>query len=214
MNICENKLSTHNVPKKYLIDKKFSYKLYINLCYISFWSYDVRMDNEKKYVEYKLADYSLKEISYLSGLSVNTIKNRFDKLPYRSKLDNKQINSSGELEENFRFNRKKHLMFNSPKANYLKIGLETISKLTTLEEFDIRLYVLVYGYIYNEIRGLTQEMILEMIGYSNKSHNNFSKLTKSTNKLKELGLLDYKVESDGIKKYIIYYKNKSNKEIK
>lgn len=207
MNICENKLSTHNIPKKYLINRKFSYKLYINLCYIAFWNYGIRDDGtENKFVEYKLHKYSLKDISCLTGLSVNTIKDRFKKLPYRDKFELEHLDNNGELMENFKFRRQKHIMFNSPKSNYLKINLDTIGKLITLDEFDIRLYILVYGYIYNEIRGLTQQTILEMIGYSSKSHNNFSKLTQSTSKLKELKLLDYKVESDGIKKYIIYYK--------
>lgn len=207
MNICENKLSTHNIPKKYLTNKKFSYKLYINLCYIAFWNYGMRDDEkESKFVEYKLYKYSLKDISQITGISINTIKDKFEKPPYRDKFKIEHLDSNGELKDNFKFRRQKHIMFNSPKSNYLKIKLETIGKLITLDEFDIRLYILVYGYIYNEIRGLTQEKILEMIGYSSKSHNNFSKLTQSTSKLKELKLLDYKVESDGIKKYIIYYK--------
>lgn len=204
MDICENKLSIHNIPKKYLTNKTFSYKLYLSLCYISFWEYDVDI-NGNKFIEYKLRQYNLSEISLMTGLSINTIKNRLSKLPYRDKLDSEQL-LNGELMDNFKFRRKKHLYFNSPRSNYIKIDLNTLSKLLELEEFDIRLYILIYGYMYDTIRGLTQNSILEMIGFSSKSHNNFTKLTNSTNKLKELGLLDFKVESDGIKKYIIYYK--------
>ena len=204
MNVCENKLSVHNIPKKYLTSKTFSYKLYLNLCYISFWSYERDM-SENIIVEYKLHGYSLKEINKITELSINTIKDRLSKLPYRDKLDKEQL-LNGELMDNFKFRRKKHLYFNSPKSNYTKISLEVLNKLISLDEFDIRLYVFIYGYMYDTIQGLTQKDILEMIGFSSKSHNNFTKLTNSTNKLKKIGLLDFKVESDGIKKYIIYYK--------
>lgn len=161
--------------------------------------------SENIIVEYKLHGYSLKEINKITELSINTIKDRLSKLPYRDKFDKEQL-LNGELMDNFKFRRKKHLYFNSPKSNYTKISLEVLNKLISLDEFDIRLYVFIYGYMYDTIQGLTQKDILEMIGFSSKSHNNFTKLTNSTNKLKKIGLLDFKVESDGIKKYIIYYK--------
>src|SRR5574344_458860 len=146
MNICENKLSVHNIPKKYLTSKTFSYKLYLNLCYISFWSYERDM-SENTIVEYKLHGYSLKEINKITELSINTIKDRLSKLPYRDKFDKEQL-LNGELMDNFKFRRKKHLYFNSPKSNYTKISLEVLNKLILLEEFDIRLYVFIYGYMY------------------------------------------------------------------
>ena len=205
MDICENKLSIHNIPKKYLTDKTFSYKLYLNLCYIAFWKYDLDTEDDK-FIEYRLYGYNLKQLSDISKLNRDTIRTKIAKLPYRDKIDNTEITNDGDLIDNYKFTRTKHLMFNSPKTNYTKVELEVLSKLTTLEELTIRLYVLIQGYKYDEIYGASQKCILESLGYSSKSHNNFSKLTQSANKLKELELIDYVVLSDGSIKYIKYYK--------
>ena len=173
-------LDNHKVSLDNLSDKDFSYK--IHLAIFLYGGYK----NDKSYIVKNL--YNIRRIL---GMSINGIKSKLIGY-YDDILLDDNINTL--------------YIENIKTENTITITDETIHKLIGLDEFDIRLYILVYGYVYEEIRGLTQEKILEMIGYSSKSHNNFSKLTQSASKLKELNLLDYKVESDGIKKYIIYYK--------
>ena len=172
--------NNHEISLDYLCDKDFSYK--IHLAIFSYGGYK----NGKSYMVINL--YNIRRIL---DISINGIKSKLRGYYNEVYLD-ENINTL--YIENIETNKT------------ITVANETIHKLIGLDEFDIRLYILVYGYVYEEIRGLTQEKILEMIGYSSKSHNNFSKLTQSASKLKELNLLDYKVESDGIKKYIIYYK--------
>src|SRR5574344_617899 len=172
-------MNNHELSLDYLHDKDFSYKLHLAIFLHGGYK------NGKSYIVRNI--YNIRRIL---GMSINGIKSKLRGYYNELYLD-ENINTL--------------YIENAKTNNNITITNDIIGKLITLDEFDIRLYILVHGYEYDEIRGLTQKDILEMIGFSNKSHNNFTKLTNSTNKLKELGLLDFKVESDGIKKYIIYY---------
>lgn len=203
MNICETKLDNYNIPKIYLVDKSFSYKLYVNLCYISFWKY-ISDNSENRLIEYILNYYNIDHISKLVGMSRNTIIKKLKMKPYRDKLDSFDVDEMGCLNQDSKYTRNKHLMFNSPKENYSKIKRKNLEKILELNELTIRLYIFLSGYKYKTVYGLTQKDILKEIGYNNKSNRNCSELKLSTKKLKELDLIDYTVDSDGSIKFITY----------
>lgn len=206
MQICDNKLSAHNIPKDYLDKKNFSYKLYMNMCYISFWKYFKEVDDTQQRVEYNLKFYNITTISDLTTLSKNTVRNKLKQRPYRIKNNYYEIDKDGRLLEEYENTQTKFLYFNSPNSNYIKISLEELEIIKTLSEMEIRLFIFFKSFSSNEIIGQTQKKILEGIGYSSNSKSNEKTLRDSTNKLKELGLIETKLFSDGIKKYIIYYK--------
>lgn len=206
MQICNNKLSEHNIPKDYLSNKNFSYKIYINLCYISFWSYFQDTIDSQKRIEYKLGHYNLTTLETLIGLSKNTIRNKLNNTPYRVKSDYFEVDSNGEVLKEYTNIRTKYLFFNSPTKNYLKLSLKEVEIIKSLSEIEIRLFIFIKSFSSDEIIGQTQKKILESIGYSSKSKSNEKLLRDATHKLKELGLIETKMYSDGIKKYIIYYK--------
>lgn len=203
MNICNKKLDNYNIPKDYLADKSFSYKLYTNLCYISFWKH-ISDNNEKRLIEHILNYYNIEHISKLVGMSRNTIIKKLKMKPYRDKLDSCDIDEKGYLKRESKHTRNKHLMFNSPKENYSKIKRKNLEKILELNEITIRLYIFLSGYKYKTIYGLTQKDILREIGYNDKSNRNCSELKIATRKLKELGLIDYIIISDGSIKFIEY----------
>ena len=208
LQICDNKLSTHNIPKSYLDKKNFSYKLYINMCHISFWKYFKEVDDTQQRVEYQLQFYNISKLEDLIGLSKSTIRNKFKQRPYRIRNNYYEIDKEGKLLEEYENTQTKFLYFNSPKSNYIKISLNELEVIKELSEMEIRLFIFLKSFSSNEIIGQTQKKILESIGYSPNSKSNEKILRDATNKLKELELIETKLFSDGIKKYIIYYKNK------
>lgn len=185
----ENKLKEYYIPKEYLSTNKFSYKLYMTLCSNMFWN--TYSDNEITRYEYILNYINIKDIVLVTGMCRQNLLKQLDKLPYRLKLD--------EFKD-------RHLMINSPAKNYIKVPLDRLSILIKEEEMTMRTYIYLYGFSYDIIYGVTNEKILENIGYGVTSSNNKSKLTKSINRLIELGIVKRDIESNGFKKYSIYYK--------
>ena len=200
MQICEQKLDKYNIPKKYLKDKKFSYKLYLNLCNIAFWKYDTD-SKDNSFIEYRLFGYNLTQMSKMFNISKDTIKNKINSPPYRNKIDIYETDENMELLSNYTYTRTKHLMFNSPKSNYTTISYVILNKLINLDEIDIRFYILLNSMKNKTIYNTTQEGILNYIGYNGKSSNNKTKLTNSVRKLVKLKLIECNVfYEDGLKR--------------
>lgn len=203
MQICEQKLDKYNIPKKYLTNKKFSYKLYLNLCSIAFWKYDENNEGNR-FIEYRLFNYNLKQMSKLFHMSVNTIKNRISKKPYRDKFDIYETDEDNTLLSQYTYTRTKHLMFNSPIREYVVISLKELNSIKDLDEMSIRFYILLNGMGNKEIYNLNQKDILDKIGYSGNSTNNKKKLSKITKELEKLGLIKIDVSYNNSMKYLSY----------
>jgi hypothetical protein len=185
----DNKLSVTVVPKDNLKDKKFSYKLYLWLCYNSWWN--KYMNDDMLRYEYILNYISINYIEEKCNISRKTISRILSGKPYRLKTD-----------ENFN----KHLMFYTPKSNFIKLDLEMIKTLLELDEMSIRAYIYINSFSSNEVYGITNISILDNIGYSSKSKTNQSKLSNSLKLLVETSLIKRDIKSNGKKKYSIYYK--------
>ena len=203
MQICEQKLDKHNIPKKYLKDKKFSYKLYINLCDIAFWSYEEDNYNNK-FIEYRLFNYNLTQMSKIFSISINTIKNKISKKPYRDKNNIYELDENMNLKKEYLYNRTKYLMFNSPKKEYTTINSKIIIKIKTLDEMTIRFYILLNSMKNKTIYNLSQKGILELIGYNGNSHNNRNKLTESVKTLEKLKLIKTESTYENSMKFLSY----------
>lgn len=191
MQICEQKLDKYNIPKQYLIDKSFSYKLYLNLCNIAFW--ECNKDNQGvENIRYTLFNYKIRKMSKLFNISCNTIKYKISQIPFKI-IENKNV---------YGYNRNnKNLIFESPKENYTTIELVKILQLINLDEMDIRFYILLNSMESKVICNITQEGILNYIGYNGKSNNNKNKLTNSIRKLEKLKLIKTKyIYEDGLKR--------------
>lgn len=202
MEECKNKLNMYYIPKDYLSIKpsEFSYKLYINLCYYSFWN--PFMDNKHKdRVEHYILDYGYKTLSD----HFKTIGYNISRIKIQKQIEKNRVYRIKEHEE---FNEiiGKNLCWNSPASNFTKISLTQMKEILNEDEMCIRFYILLQGWKYKEINGITREELLSMIGYSN-SGNNLNKFSKYTKRLKELNLLEYEKHSTGEgKTYITYHK--------
>lgn len=185
----ENKLKEYYIPKEYLNNNKFSYKLYLIMCSNMYWN--IYSENEITRYEYILNYISIKDIVNISNISRQKILKQFEGNPYRLKIDE---------------SKNRHLMINSPIKNYIKMSLETLTQLINEEEMAIRTYIYLQGFSYDIIYGVTNEKVLENISYSSTSSNNKSKLTKCINRLIKLGFIRRDIESNGLKKYSIYHK--------
>src|SRR5574344_379877 len=169
---------THKISTDFLSDKDFSYKIHLGIFLHGGYK------DDKCYIIKNIT-----KLSHIFKISKNTI---------REKINNYyniySLNSDADYIENISSN------------NFVEINNNTLSKLCNLEEIEIRLFIFIKSFSSDEIIGQTQKKILESIGYSSKSKSNEKLLRDATHKLKELGLIETKMYSDGIKKYIIYYK--------
>lgn len=202
MQICEQKLDKHNIPKKYLDNKEFSYKLYLNLCNIAFWRYD-KDDKDNNFIEYRLFGYNITQMATMFKMSKDTIRKKLKSLPYRDKFDTYETDEDNTLLPQYTYTRTKHLMFNSPRSNYTTISNNILDKLINLDEMSIRFYILLNGMKNKTIKNTNQEGILNYIGYNGKSNNNKNKLTKVVKNLSELKLITYdSYYEEGLKRLV------------
>lgn len=168
----------HKISKDFLLDKNFSYKLHLGI-----FLHGGYKDNDCYIIK------NLTKLNNVLKISKNTIRDKINSY-YNIHLLNSDI----------------EYIKNISSSNFVEINNNTLLKLCNLGEIEIRLYIFLKSFSSNEIIGQTQKKILESIGYSSNSKSNEKTLRDSTNKLKELGLIETKLFSDGIKKYIIYYK--------
>lgn len=178
-----NKLKEYCVPKGYLSDKGFSYKLYLTL--IS----NMLLENES--LKYVLRYISIKDIIEVGKMSRAKILKQINNKPYILNIDGfKDI----------------HLAINFPTNNFIKIPLEILIQLINEEEITIRTYIYLQTFSCDTIYGVTNEKLLDSIGYNSNSSNNKSKLTKGINRLIDLRFIKRDIESNGLKKYSVYSK--------
>lgn len=177
-----NNIKSYSVPK-YFEDKKFSYKLFLNFLLTCNYSVDSG--------EWFLYGFCVSKLSRKFGISRKTITDKLEHKVYNIKED-----EFGQ----------KHLYISTSKNNFLTVKRENLKKVIELDEMTIRLYLLILSWKYNKISYVSQEKILDLIGYSGKSAANRHKLTKARRLLEELGLIKVEETSDGIHKYIIYKK--------
>ena len=171
---------THAISSDYLLDSNFSYKLHIGI--FAYGGYE----NGKCYILRNIT-----RISNLLNISKSTIRNKI-----KGYFEEIILNKDGNIE----------YIENIEPINSVIISTNELEIIKILSEMEIRLFIFFKSFSSNEIIGQTQKKILESIGYSSNSKSNEKTLRDSTNKLKELGLIETRLFSDGIKKYIIYYK--------
>ena len=211
MEICKNKLEVYNIPKEYLMDKYFSYKLYLNLCNVSFWEYCINEKGEK-YIKHNIKNYNISELSNIFGMSRGSLGIKLKQQPYNQEiikynLENMQLDD--ELYDMI-YRQGTYLTFNAPTSNYVLVKNKDLEKLISLNEMEIRLYIFIYGNKHKSIDNLIQSKILKYIGYSNKSTVNRTRLAQSAHKLNDLKLIDYTI-FHGEKKCAVYSKITNNK---
>lgn len=180
---------THCIPKKYLKDKKFSYKLYVYLCSNIYW--ESLKENDISRDEYYLKYIEIGKLVLSSRVSNGYFSKQMKYAVYRMKI----------TDDGF-----KHLYFYSPTSNFTKITREDTLKLIGLDEIAIRAYIYLASFSSNTIYGQDYKKILESCGYSSNSNSTKDKLSNGIEKLVELNLISRKLHSNGLKTYYIYYK--------
>ena len=156
----------HNISIDYLMDKSFSYKLHLGI-----FLYGGYKENK---------NYMVRNLTYIHkilNISRNTVKDKIAKYYKELRLD-EYLNI--EYIENISSN------------NTITLNKEILLKLCNMDEMAIRLYVLIKSNT-KECIFKNQLDILSDIGYSPKSNNNKSELTRNTNELKELGLIQTQI---------------------
>lgn len=179
-----NKIRNFNIPNKFLKDKKFSYKLFMNIIYNC--NYSIERG------EWFYYGVSLSKVKKWSGLDTRTIKNKLKNKTYKIKKDE--------------FGNE-HLYIDRPINNFIIVDRERIEKLMNLDEMTIRVYLLIYNWKYEKIDCLSQANILEMIGYSKNSTPNKQKLTNSRRSLEYLKFIKSQIIRTENQENIIYFKN-------
>lgn len=196
-NIIKQPLKIHSVPKEFLKDKKFSYKLYLFLVTRSWYRgfNDTKGNKEIERYEYKLQHIIISKLLEDIDISKSTYDRQMKNKLYRVKID--ELNN-------------RHLYINSPKGNYINIPNELCMKIIHMDEMGIRVFIYLYNYNSKDIFGQTNDLILESIGYSANSNNNKNKLSDNMKKLIDLGLISREMQSNGLKKFYIYHNNKND----
>ena len=167
----------HNVSIDYLMDKSFSYKLHLGI-----FLYGGYKENKS---------YMVRNLTYINkvlNISRNTIKDKISKYYKELRLD-EYLNI--EYIENISSN------------NTITLNKEILLKLCNMDEMAIRLYVLIKSNT-KECIFKNQLDILSDIGYSPKSNNNKSELTRNTNELKELGLIQTQIIKTSTTRRMVY----------
>lgn len=180
-----NNIKEFNISNKMLKEKAFSYKILINLLYLC--NYSVRDG------EWFLYDIRPDQLKKQIKVDSRTIKSKLNHKIYKIKEDEFGIN---------------HLYIKKPTKNFIVVKRENVEKILCLDEMTIRLYLLVVGWKYEKINCLTQELVLDLIGYSSKSTVNKQKITNCRRILCEMGLIKADlIKRDG-RDYIVYRKIK------
>lgn len=183
----KNEIDEYIVPKYYIKNKDFSYRLYLML----FNNPKLKMSKGNNITHYEVNYINLKELIVISEISRQKILKQFNNTPYTIKTDD--------------FSNR-HLSIDINSENSMILHSKIINKLICEEEMTIRAFVYLYSQPNDTIYGVTNEILLNAIGYSATSSNNKSKLAKGINKLTELGFIKRDIGSNGLKKYSIYYK--------
>lgn len=189
----DNKVEKHPIPKEYLKNKLFSYKFYINYIYLSHFNKVTEIAGGKTIdrYEYEITKIIISKLIKMCKVSRTGFDAQMKNKPYRMKIDDDGV---------------KHLRVYTPKRNFTTIPNTIIEKILDLDEITIRSYIFIHSYSYSRINGLTYNKLLTSIGYGTKSDSIKTKLKKGLNNLVELGLIDRKLEYEGVKTYYIYYK--------
>lgn len=156
------------------------------MCYISWWN--KQGDSYEFYLNY----ITYTDLSEVVGFSRKFIAKQLSGCCYRLKNDDMG---------------NRHLYFNSPNSNFIKIPVEKVEILKDKDEMLIRVYILFDSYSDDVIYGLTNKKILSEIGYSATSKNNEVKLSNIIKQLEYMGLIKREIKFNGNNRYSIYYKN-------
>jgi hypothetical protein len=183
----KNEIDEYNVPKDYIKNKDFSYKLYLMM----FNNPKLKMNKENNVIHYEIYYINIKELIEISKISRQKILKQLNNEPYIIKTDD--------------FSNR-HLLMDINYKNSMILHSDIINMLILEEEMTIKTFIYLYSQTNDTIYGVTNEILLNAIGYSGSSSNNKSKLTKGINRLIKLGFIKRDIESNGLKKYSIYYK--------
>lgn len=175
-----NNLSSYNITKEYLANKNFSYLILLHM--VRYFNYDISTEQW-----------------YYDNIT-------FVKIKEWTKMSAQKIKSNLEYGY-YEFDKTKYILdikMENPSSNFTKVSKKEIEVLMNTNEMTVRFFLLLKGWKYKTIKGLTQEMILELIGYSKESANNKKKLTLARRLLEDQGLITSERVNEGRKDYLVY----------